>query len=263
LVLLPLIPSTAWANTGSGGAVGVLYWLAAFLALVLFTALGGGYRVMDLLEPNKRWRTERLLLLVFIAWALFVIVLIAGGEASFGFADLSGPFLVLMGAVLVFRRGKAMVKASRRISSTGAEIAADTMPGPARLGASGALLILLAAAGGLLALFTAVTAGRTPDYRVRAYDSLARSDLKKLILVQEQYHEKHGRYAADLASLSESFTPGEDIQVRIRSADDRQWTGIVWHLRSKNLIEYHPDQGGISAPRPRDKDADSSSGSSP
>lgn len=106
----------------------------------------------------------------------------------------------------------------------------------------------------IIGILTAVAVPQFKEYRARAYDAAAQSDLRNAVTAQEAYFLDEQRYAADTSVLP-GFVGSPDVRFEISSADDLDWAGKTSHLRGRQTFCFSTQETtglravpGIEAP---------------
>jgi len=167
-------PSNAFAN-GTPHPVSMLAELCLFLALILFTLIGGGYAILKAKDKPK-W---------YNGWALWIIV----GIVTFLFSAISaiGALVALIVGILGIVRGVNMIRWGVA-AKPGKErpdylVAANST----RLISSGTLLIIFVLALWVLYLYGMVAS--MDPYRARGYAATVNADAKNAYVAMLSYGE--------------------------------------------------------------------------
>ncbi len=123
----------------------------------------------------------------------------------------------------------------------------------------GFTLIELLVAIGIISILAAIAISQYQSYRVRAYDTAAKSDLKNAITTLETYHLDNDIYpAASSELLANGFNFSEDVcftkyELEIENGKEHVHMHIM-HTASTNAwhTEYPKDGGDVEQRDPDD-----------
>ena len=93
------------------------------------------------------------------------------------------------------------------------------------------LLVVVA----IIGILSTIAVPQYSEYRKRAYDSAARSDVRNIITAEEMYYLDNNRYTDNLNELA-GFTPSEGVKVSINvsnanNAEAQAWQVVANHPR--------------------------------
>ena len=109
----------------------------------------------------------------------------------------------------------------------------------------GFTLIELLVVVAIIGILAAVAIPQFAEYRSRAFDARAESDLRNVMTAQEAYYVDAETYTANSASLI-GFSTSPGITLTIQSADDARWQASTYHSSGTTTYCYDTlDGGGI------------------
>ena len=80
--------------------------------------------------------------------------------------------------------------------------------------------------------------GHSPNY-----NGLAKSTLKNLATLQEEYYVQHETYATDLDDLVKIAPLDENVEIKILRADKEGWAATGSHVKSDEVFTYISGSG--------------------
>ena len=93
------------------------------------------------------------------------------------------------------------------------------------------LLVVIA----IIGILSTIAVPQYSEYRKRAYDSAARSDIRNIITAEEMHYLDNNRYTANLSELP-GFKPSSGVQVTVNvssvnSTEAQAWQVVTSHPR--------------------------------
>jgi hypothetical protein len=238
--LTVVFPTVAWANISfPPGMRYIPPTLIILLPLVmLFTELGGGYRIMEAETPGKhnilnRWK-PLLAIAAIITPAFFPIEW--------------PPTLVIVGGVIVFSiiRGLNLINYGLYKKDSENQPAWRKHARPKRLIPAGLAIVFVT-----VILTTAILAAATSPnrYRGRAYDSDTKANLHNIYLACKAYWADSGSSSncdLDIAALTTyGYIQSSRVVVAGNGGHEKKFNITAMHQESKKAFEVD-ELGGIS-----------------
>lgn len=107
----------------------------------------------------------------------------------------------------------------------------------------GFTLIELLVVVAIIGILAAIAIPQFQQYRERAFDSQAQSDLRNMMTAQEAHFTDNSEYAGDVADLADfGFRPSNDnITAAVADASATAWSGSTCHASGSTDYEYDSD----------------------
>lgn len=234
-----LLPETAWANYSyPPGMKFIPPTLIILLPLVMiFTELGGGYRIIDAESSGKyKW------------WNKWKPILAIIAVISPAFISIEWPpTLVIVGGVIIFSfiRGLKLINYGLYKKNSENQPAWRKHARPRRLIPAGVMIICIT-----LILSAAMAEGIAhPGQKKRAYDSDTKSNLHNIFLACKAYWSDNGssgECSYDIATLTTyGYIQSSDVVVGGKGGNEKNFNIIAIHQNSKNAFEVN-EVGTIS-----------------
>ena len=99
----------------------------------------------------------------------------------------------------------------------------------------------------VIGLLAAIAIPQFSSYRMRAYDSAAKSTLTNLAKAQEDYYVQTQAYSANTVNLTNNsgYRGDANVNVVIINADADSWSATAQHVSSTNVFTYTSSGGGL------------------
>ena len=91
------------------------------------------------------------------------------------------------------------------------------------------LLVVVA----IIGILSTIAVPQYSEYRKRAYDSAARSDVRNIITAQEMYYLDNNRYTANLGDL-QGFKPSSGVQVTVSVSNVNSTEAQAWQVKANH-----------------------------
>ena len=92
------------------------------------------------------------------------------------------------------------------------------------------LLVVIA----IIGILSTIAVPQYSEYRKRAYDSAARSDVRNIITAEEMYYLDNNRYTANLSEL-QGFKPSSGVLVTVNVSNVSNTEAQAWQV-----VANHP-----------------------
>ena len=105
------------------------------------------------------------------------------------------------------------------------------------------LLVVVA----IIGILAAIAIPQFSQYRVKAYNSTAKSDLRNLVSAEEAYYADHQAYVTDTGAGSLGVTASSNVTLHATAASGGgTWTGSSVHSKGDQTYTYSSASGAIS-----------------
>ena len=106
----------------------------------------------------------------------------------------------------------------------------------------GFTLIELLVVVAIIGILAAIAIPQFQQYRERAFDGRAQSDLRNMMTAQEAHFTDNDEYAGDTASLEDfGFRPSDGVTATVADGSATAWSGNTIHASGNKRFCYDSD----------------------
>lgn len=184
---------------------------------------------------SRERRLKRAFTLFFITWLIFALIAALHNEVNDLFTFLlTGIFILLL---MLSGLGFSYFVSQPGDVNDDQPLTWKTIRRPLSWKGVGLISFL-----SVMIILLGLPSGHPPNY-----NGMARSALKNLATIQEEYYIQNDAYALDLEQLSTIMPLGDvldkNVEITILRADKENWAATASHKKSKEVFTYTSEQG--------------------